>query len=848
MAGTILAGVTIAAWLARADYDAERRRLNAELERTAHADVELLREKITRSTEVLQSLAALFEGTGPVSRQAFDRFVSRALSRQPELLALSWTPWVTGPEKGDYESRARSDGLANFHFVEGDDPTHYRPVADRAVYLPVYYIAPMSQNEIALGFDLNSNPQRSAALKAAAVNRTPIATAPINLVQDHAKPGFIVFLPLFDRGPAGAGHPGGYVAAVYRLDDLLRPVFKGREDRLMATVEDKTDGRHVLFSQGSAVKTPAAAAASADLSLAGRDWSITLIATPRMAAEFLSWRPYAWLAAGLAITALLAGYLSALLRQRRVIEREVVERTAALRAENHERQAAERAALEAESKYRGIFENCTEGIFQTTPDGHYLNANPALTRMYGFDSPQQLIATLSDISVQLYVDPTRRNAFIEAIRTNGHVNAFESQVYRQDRSVIWISESARAVRDTNGVVCYFEGIVEDITARKSAEMRLREAYDVLEERVHHRTQELARSNAELQAEVARRMAAVAEAERANRAKSAFLANVSHEIRTPMNGILGHGKLLQRDATLSPHHRDAVDTMLHGASHLLDLIEELLDLSKIEAGRAEISCVSFDLLVVVQNVVRLFRPLCEEKGLRLDLTLPDAAAIHVHGDEAKLKQVLINLVGNAWKFTDTGTVRVAVRALPDDEYQLEVQDTGPGIAAENLVDIFEPFARARPTSDRMGSGLGLAIAKRHATLMGGSLSVESIVGEGATFTLSLTLPPSAVPGDIAESSPEPFAVSVPPVATFADCDVSTVPAALLEFLRTAADDGSVAGMKSAMEKIEAEAPSPLAVRLRSHLRQFDTAAIVRVVTDALNQRQSQATPIELESAT
>src|ERR1044071_10007419 len=138
-------------------------------------------------------------------------------------------------------------------------------------------------------------------------------------------------------------------------------------------------------------------------------------------------------------------------------------------------QRAEEALRQAEEKYRSIFENVMEGIFQTTPDGHYLSANPMLARIYGYDTPGELIATISDIEHQIYVQPGRREEFIRLIQQNGIVSKFESQVYRKDGSVIWISENARVVRDGQGKVLYYEGTVEDITERKRAEQALRDS-------------------------------------------------------------------------------------------------------------------------------------------------------------------------------------------------------------------------------------------------------------------------------------------------------------------------------------------------------------------------------------
>ena len=208
----------------------------------------------------------------------------------------------------------------------------------------------------------------------------------------------------------------------------------------------------------------------------------------------------------------------------------------------------EQALRSAEEKYRKIYENSVEGIFQTTRDGHFLSANPALARIYGYGSQEELVAALTDIEHQLYVDPSRREEFAKEIREHGSVTGFESEVLRRDKSKIWISESARTVKDGDDNFLYYEGIVEDVTARKQAE----------------RERETARE------------AALESA----RTKAQFLANMSHEIRTPMNAITGMTGLLL-DTRLSQEQGEYVETIRNSTESLLDIINDILDFGKVE---------------------------------------------------------------------------------------------------------------------------------------------------------------------------------------------------------------------------------------------------------------------------
>ena len=255
--------------------------------------------------------------------------------------------------------------------------------------------------------------------------------------------------------------------------------------------------------------------------------------------------------------------------------------------------------------------------------------------------------------------------------------------------------------------------------------------------------QLEAQNAELQrardaAETARR-----EADEANRAKSRFLANMSHEIRTPMNAVLGYAQILQRDAALSADQHESVDAIARSGDHLLALINDVLDISTIEAGHQELREDDFDLQHLLAGLATMFELRCRQRGLdwRLEgeITRPQ-----VRGDEGKLRQVLINLLGNAIKFTDAGRVGLRLEEREDDRYFFEVSDTGPGIAPEYQQSIFAPLQQGAAGMAKGGTGLGLAIAARFVELMDGRIGLESELGRGARFTFELVLAPGSAP--------------------------------------------------------------------------------------------------------
>jgi signal transduction histidine kinase/CheY-like chemotaxis protein len=270
---------------------------------------------------------------------------------------------------------------------------------------------------------------------------------------------------------------------------------------------------------------------------------------------------------------------------------------------------------------------------------------------------------------------------------------------------------------------------------------------------YRRVAEIEQSNKVLLQEVAIRKEAEAAADAANRAKSEFLANMSHEIRTPMNAILGYSQILARDGALHPFQRDAVATIASSCDHLLHLINEILDLSKIDAGRMELASVDFDLAALVRELAALFQHPCEEKKLGLVVEgLADRRTLTVRGDEGKLRQVLINLLGNAVKFTERGRITLRVLPEPSDAWHFAVEDTGAGIAPDAQPLIFKPFQQGPGARGRGGTGLGLTIARRQVELMGGTLAVESGAGIGSRFFFSIALLPAPTRGESSHEAP------------------------------------------------------------------------------------------------
>ena len=365
-----------------------------------------------------------------------------------------------------------------------------------------------------------------------------------------------------------------------------------------------------------------------------------------------------------------------------------------------------RQRLQDEASYHAFVDSAIEGFFRTTRNGCYLIVNPALARIYGYDSPEQLRTELTDIGQSLYVDPNRRGEFQESMAQAGMVHDFISQIRRRDGSVIWIVENARTVTDEDGQFLFYEGTVEDITVQRESEEATRRA--LIE------TQEAARANA------------------------AFLAAMSHELKTPLNAVIGFSDLMRQELfgpVSEPRYRSYITDIYENGRRLLAMINDILDLSRVESRSLDIE---EDSVCVQEAVTAALKAVIADKanvapvGIDVPADLPMLMV-----DPRRLHQILMHLLSNAVKFTPSeGRIEVRASQSIDGGIAITVADTGIGMEPDRIGHALEPFKQLDSRLSRRfeGVGLGLPLANALVRLHGARLSIDSMPAKGTVVTV------------------------------------------------------------------------------------------------------------------
>ncbi|WP_223295278.1 CHASE domain-containing protein [Allochromatium vinosum] len=704
---------------------------------------------------LLRSGAAFFMGSEAVSREEWRAFVQRSQihSVLPGIQGVGFARAIRSEDLAEHERSIRAEGFADYRVW---------PAGERPLYTAIVYLEPFSgRNLRAFGYDMFSEPVRHAAMERARDLDVAALSGKVHLVQEterDVQAGTLMYVPVYRVGMPVATIEQrraalvGWVYSPYRMDDLMRGIlggwdrYNGRRIHLRLYAGDQPVPASLLHDNEPAATEDWEPAGldipSIPIDFEGQRWTLDLTRPDLNETLFWDIRVWGVATSGVLVTLLIAALLFALDRSRRQTVRLVME----LRA----REEAEAALSESERNYRELLDNLHVGVVVHGPDTAILLANPMASRLLGLAVDQLHGRTAMDPAWRFVREdgtpmPLAEYPVTRVVNTGVIVQDLVLGILEpEDIRLTWVQCEAYPLWDEPGrlqqiVVTFF-----DITARKSAETELERYRQHLESLVASRTQELSEARDA--------------AEAANRAKSAFLANMSHEIRTPMNAIIGLNHLLQHEVT-DPRAHDWLTKVGEAAAHLLRIIDDILDLSKIEAGHLTLETGEFSPRNLIERTFSLLGDRARQKGLRLHAAIAPDVPESLVGDALRLQQILLNFVSNAIKFSEQGEIRVRAWTQAEDaewmRLHLDVADQGIGLTAEQQARLFQPFAQGDESTTRRygGTGLGLAIARRLANLMQGEVGVVSEPGRGSTFWASVRLrrsPSAAAPDGAARS--------------------------------------------------------------------------------------------------
>lgn len=411
---------------------------------------------------------------------------------------------------------------------------------------------------------------------------------------------------------------------------------------------------------------------------------------------------------------------------------------------------------QSEKKFRAIFDNSSDGIFQSSLEGDFLTANESLVKMLGHNSINDLIVTKV---TDYYKSKSDRDRLLNEAKKHGFVKNFITTLVDKHKDDINVKINVRYISDDLPGKHFLEGTIRDVSVEVLAQ-HLREQAEL-----------------ELKTEKEKSDALAKEAMKLSTAKSRFLANMSHEIRTPMNGIIGFLALIENE---SYQNQDELKQFIHSAKlsaeSLLDTINAVLDLSKIEAGKIELENLNFNIKKVVTQAVSIVSPKAKEKSLNITYELPEEMNLNFVGDPTRIRQIFLNLLSNAVKFTKEGEIKIVVKINEVDIGKVKIStsifDSGIGIPADKIKELFKPFSQITGIEGNSlgGTGLGLVICKEFTNLMEGDISVNSVEGEGSRFDFHIVVQEQVVDKFLKQSEAEKNALAEFEEPLFTDADI------------------------------------------------------------------------------
>ncbi len=703
-------------------------RSRALFEREANNASSLLTAHFEQALIALQVVHAVY-GAAPASTpDTLRRAVRDWLADESAQQALSHGVWSAGfaewqdrSSVGEPEQR-QSAGVADGSRVFDAEGASAAATARGEPAVVIRHLEPQRGNASEVGLNLLSRGVMRDAIDRARRTDRPVASAGFRLQQakaDETAVGLVHAL-YRDRPTTMAERLAttiGLVFVTLRPQEMLRelrgsvPAFL---DLCVIDTDPRAERRVLAGTADCMNPAPDTLLHVRSLNYAGRDWDIRVSATRLAVAAGGRAGVLPFSLVGQLAVALLGALLLMVTGRARRIETAVQERTADLQREIRERSHTEDALRDSEQRFRSMLNNLPVGVVYTDLDGFVKQTNPTFCEMVGYGADDLLGMTVEEVT---HADDWAQEVALSSRLVRGELPMVRhhKRLIASDGRTLWVRSSVSLLRDAEGQAYRLVGVVEDITEH----LRLEEA---------ERAREVAESS--------------------NLAKSEFLSRMSHELRTPLNAMLGFAQLLELDQrhALGEAQRSWVAQIKAAGWHLLEMINDVLDLSRIEAGAMRLQTETLDLAELLAAARSLTEGAARQRGIVVTQDIA-AGASSALGDATRAKQILTNLMSNAVKYNnDGGRVHISVRTLGAENVEIAVTDTGLGMTAAQLAALFQPFNRlGRERSAQQGTGIGLVISRRLAELMGGTLRVRSVAGEGTSFIL--TLPRVAEPDTV-----------------------------------------------------------------------------------------------------
>ncbi len=663
-------------------------RIDAQFRELANTSAHALQEGVNRNVEIVEMLAAFFNhsANNDASREEFRRFTTTILTQHEDIDALAWAPRIPDAQRTSLEQDAERDGLSPFHITEQETQGTMLPAATRPEYFPVYFVEPLKGHASAMGFDLASNAVRRTALEYARDAGMVKATARIFLVHDtHREPGFLLLHPIYHTTESLLTVAQrrqtlcGFVLGVFRIQGMIDHFLAdmNANDFRVSIRDFAAPASERVIYQSDAMQT-ARLAYHIDLSLdiPGRRWAAHFESTAAFEERNQTNTAWMLLLVGLMLTSVMSAILWKMARYNSKISQQL-------------------------SEIETIYQHIPVGLCILDREYRYVRINQQLADINGKSILEHIGNTLYDVLPSSMADQSKQLS--QKVFDTGVANVnleINGNGPMEGRS--WLLQHL-PMKSKMGKTTHLMAIVQEITGYKRLQL------------------EKAASDA------------------ANRAKSEFLSNMSHEIRTPLTGIIGFAETLLENDLSMEDRVELLHRLVRSGHHLKNIIDDVLDLSKIEAHKLTIERIKTPLPEILSDMDSLYGSLSRSKKLDFSIRCLWPLPSVITTDPTRLRQILYNLCSNAIKFTEDGSISVIVGC--DREHQkiiISIVDTGIGMEEEQCRNLFQPFTQADASTTRRygGTGLGLSISARLAEYLGGFVTVESVPNVGSMFVVVL----------------------------------------------------------------------------------------------------------------